>query len=178
MRLAWLTDIHLNCVEPADRRRFLESVGQQAEAVAVTGDIGESHTVAEYLREMEDVLQGRVYFVLGNHDFYRSSVAQTRAVMADLARASQQLVYMTARSVVELTANTALIGHDGWADARLGNFDASDVILNDYWLIQELHHWTNPWELDKDSLREALQRLADEAASHFERVLTRHNKSP
>ena len=54
MRLAWLTDIHLNFVDGIGRRRFLESVSDQADAVAISGDIGESHDVADYLREMDE----------------------------------------------------------------------------------------------------------------------------
>ena len=49
MRLAWLTDIHLNFLEPPQRRRFLSGVGHAADAVAVSGDIGESDNVEELL---------------------------------------------------------------------------------------------------------------------------------
>ena len=31
-----------------------------------------------------------------------------------------------------LTKDTCLIGHDGWADGRLGDFSGSKVLLNDY----------------------------------------------
>jgi predicted MPP superfamily phosphohydrolase len=78
MRLAWLTDIHLNFVDRKQRRRFLGSISEQADVVALSGDIGESHNVSQYLREMDEVNQKPVYFVLGNHDFYKGSIAQTR----------------------------------------------------------------------------------------------------
>jgi hypothetical protein len=42
VRVAWLTDIHLNFLDAAERKRFLETVAEQADAVAVSGDIGES----------------------------------------------------------------------------------------------------------------------------------------
>ena len=38
MRLAWLTDIHLNFVDAVAMRRLLVSVGQKADAVAISGD--------------------------------------------------------------------------------------------------------------------------------------------
>ena len=172
MRLAWLTDVHLNFLEPTPRRRFLESVAPQSDAVVITGDIGESHNVLDLLRECAHVLRQPVYFVLGNHDFYRGSVAQTRAAVTELTRAAPSLVYLTAGEVVELTATTALVGHDGWADGRLGDFDGSDIVLNDYLLIRELFHWSDQLELDKGRLRSALQALGDEAAGHFRRVLS------
>ena len=118
MRLAWLTDIHLNFVDAQRLREFLESIRQQADAVAISGDIAESPGVVHYLKTMEEVLQKPIYFVLGNHDFYRSSIAKTRLQVADCAKRSQYLHYLTALGVVELTPRTAIIGHDGWADGR------------------------------------------------------------
>ncbi len=171
MRLAWLTDIHLNFLEPLDRRQFLETARDQADAFAVSGDIGESPTIVGLLREMENVLKKPIYFVLGNHDFYRGSIGQTRVEVARLAEQSEFLVYLTATGVVELSRQTALVGHDGWADARLGDFWKSQVFLNDYVAIQELRKLKDEFDLDKPALREALNVLGDEAARHLERVL-------
>jgi hypothetical protein len=67
--------------------------------------------------------------------------------------------------LVELTAETGLIGHDGWADGRFGDYASSDVLLNDYFLIEELAG------LDADARLERLQGLGAEAADHFRRVL-------
>ena len=167
MRLAWATDIHLNFLTSIDRRRFLESVKEQADALVVTGDIAESNSLGEVLRQMDAVLGKPVYFVLGNHDFYRGSVARTRAALAEMIGGSSSLVYLSQADVVALTPNTALVGHDGWADARLGDFDGSDVILNDFLLINELRHWRELRTLDKPALRHALEMLGDEAARHI-----------
>lgn len=54
MRLAWLTDIHLNFFDDAERRQFLETVAERADAVVITGDIGESINAIGFLKEMED----------------------------------------------------------------------------------------------------------------------------
>lgn len=177
MRLAWVTDIHLNFVDTAPRHQFYQCLGNDAEAVAISGDIAESPDVVAYLREMEHSLQRPVFFVLGNHDFYRGSIGETREAIARLAAQSEHLVYLTSNEVVELTPETALVGHDGWADARLGDFRNSNVILNDYVLIEELRKWKRhgPGEmdigLDKETLTEALGALGDEAGRHFERTL-------
>ena len=39
---------------------------------------------------------------------------------------------------LELAAGVGLVGHDGWADARLGDYERSYVMMNDYKLIAEL----------------------------------------
>jgi 3',5'-cyclic-AMP phosphodiesterase len=171
MRLAWLTDIHLNFLPEHERREFLETIIEQADAVAVSGDIAESTSIIDILKEMESVLRMPIYFVLGNHDFYRGSIAQTRSEVASLAEKSEFLTYLTTASVVNLTSKTALIGHDGWADARLGDYWTSTVFLNDYKAIKELRCWKGDFGIDRLALEEALHQLGDESALHLEMVL-------
>jgi len=193
MQLAWLTDIHLNFVGDKQRHEFLESVSKQADAVAISGDIGESHDIGQFLREINEVIQKPTYFVLGNHDFYRGSIAQTRAIVTEIAEHSPNLGYLTAMGVSELTPQTAIVGHDGWADGRFGDYWNSQVLLNDHVPIAELAKWytghsqrqlspdedemaeSSKWHrtpfLDKANLLKTLQTYADEAARHFENVL-------
>jgi predicted MPP superfamily phosphohydrolase len=171
MRLAWLTDIHLNFVDALAMQRFFESVAEQADAVAISGDIAESHDVYDYLRRTEEIVQKPIFFVLGNHDFYQGSISQVRRLVSEAAEESKYLKYLTAMGVEALTPRTAIIGHDGWADGRLGDYDNSDVILNDHLLIAELAVCWNGVDLDKRMLRPILAALADEAARHFQKVL-------
>jgi predicted MPP superfamily phosphohydrolase len=117
MRLAWLTDIHLNFVDAVNRRHFLETIESQADSFAISGDIAESPSIIGVLTEMKEILQKPIYFVLGNHDFYRGSIEKTRGEVAKLAEQCELLTYLTATGVVELSRQTALVGHDGWADA-------------------------------------------------------------
>ncbi len=169
MKLAWATDIHLDHASEAARRRFCEAVQEQADALVVTGDIAESHILGSALTALATWTERRVYFVLGNHDFYRGSVAGTRRQVGYVV--SENLVYLSQAGVVELTPSTALVGHDGWADGRLGDLDGSDVILNDFLLIDELRHWRDTHTLDKPALRRALEILGDEAAGYLKGVL-------
>jgi len=120
---------------------------------------------------MSSVLHMPIYFVLGNHDFYRGSIADTRAAVAKMIRGSDKLTHLSQAGVVELTPNTCLMGHDGWADGRLGDLDGSDVILNDFLLIDELRHWRDRHALDKPVLRTILQKLGDAAAEHLRGLL-------
>jgi len=165
-RVAWLTDIHLNFVEPEGIDELFDSLlAENPDAVLLGGDIGESSDVAVFLQQFSDRLDCPTYFVLGNHDFYHSSIPYVRKHIARLAEDDPRLTYLTAAGSVQLSAETALIGHDGWADGREENFWRSEVMLNDYMLIEELRGLIT-W----DRLR-MLMSLGDEAAEHIARVL-------
>lgn len=74
MKLAWLTDIHLNFLP--DEEAFCASVAAtDADAFVITGDIGEAPNVVMYLNQLDNYLERPIYFVLGNHDFYRGDFA-------------------------------------------------------------------------------------------------------
>ena len=133
------------------------------DAILLGGDIGEADSVTGFLAEIERELQLPIYFVLGNHDFYRGSIAAVREAVAQQTAASQWLRWLSVSGVVPLTATTALIGHDSWADGRLGDFFRSEVLLNDYVLISELRGH------GKQARYAQLNALGDEAAEFLER---------
>lgn len=166
MRCVWATDIHLNFLDASGRRRFADTLrAARPDALLLSGDIGEADTVGTYLMELEHRLEGPIYFVLGNHDFYRGSIHAVRKAIEEVTRRFERLRWMNSAGVVRLGEATALVGHDSWADGRLGNAAGTDVELTDFWLIEELC---------TENRAERLQRmrvLADEAAGHFARVL-------
>lgn len=136
MKLAWLTDIHLNFVEFDNRKRFYSSIREtQADAILISGDVAEAATLIEELNEIERHVDLPIYFVLGNHDFYRSSISNVHARLRIMPL--RNLTWLTDAPVRLLTSQTALIGDDGWADGRLGDYLNSRVMLNDYVLINE-----------------------------------------
>jgi Icc protein len=166
MRLAWLTDIHLNFLRPDAVAAFVRSLAAvEADAFVVSGDIGEAHDVEAYLEALAAELARPVYFVLGNHDFYRGSIAAVRARVRELCSKRANLRWLPDSGVVPLSGGACLVGHDGWGDGRLGDYRGSPVELNDWWLIEELAG------LDKEARLAKLQSLGDEAADHFRRVL-------
>ena len=165
-RLAWLTDLHLNFVTPGHVERLCLSVAESgADAMLLTGDIGEAHDVEGHLEALDAGLGLPLYFVLGNHDFYGGGIARVRAGIAARCARSPRLTALTQAGVVALTGETGLIGHDGWADGRLGDYERSEVLLNDYRLIEELAG------LDREARLGRLQALGDEAAAHLRALL-------
>ncbi len=166
MRLAWLSDIHLNFIDSPAAERFYASVCEtKADAVMLTGDIGEARSVIPWLERMDDALQRPIYFVLGNHDFYGGSIAAVRLAASELRKRRPNLIYLTAAGAMPLTETTALIGDDGWADARLGKYETSYVMMNDYRLIEELAPYTKFERWGK------LKQLGDEAADNIRSAL-------
>jgi predicted phosphodiesterase len=164
LRIGWLTDLHLNFVSPRKRTAFYSQLRKRKlDAILLGGDIGEADSVTQLLAEIESHLQMPIYFVLGNHDFYRGSIASVREAVARQAAASRWLHWLPTSAVVALTPTTALAGHDSWADGRLGDFFRSEVLLNDYLLISEFYGQ------EKEERYAQLNALGDEAAEFLER---------
>ena len=137
-RFAWLTDIHLNFVGPPVAEAFFASLAEtEADAFLIGGDIGGAPDVTFHLNTLSSRLQRPIYFVLGNHDFYRGSIAGVRATVRGLCADVPSLHWLPDAGVVPLADETCLVGHDGWGDGRLGNYHRSEVILNDWGLIEE-----------------------------------------
>ena len=166
-RVAWLTDLHLNFVDVDVLEAFEADVEScQADSILIGGDIGEAHNIAGYVRHLGQRFQKPTYLVLGNHDFYHGSIKAVRADVHALASSSDTLQFLTTLSQpIRLTDRAGLIGHDGWADAREGDYNGSLVMMNDYLLIEELAPFTKQARLAE------LHRLGDEAASHIREQL-------
>jgi 3',5'-cyclic AMP phosphodiesterase CpdA len=175
MRLAWLTDIHLNFVRPDRVDRLADEVAaRDPDAVLVGGDVAEADTWEVALVRLADRWERPVYFVLGNHDFYHGSIAAVRRRATALSQQSPWLRWLPTAGVVPLADGAALVGHDGWGDARAGHFRGSPVLLNDYVLIDELRAAREaglPCAGHPRSLERELHRLGHEAAAHFRTVL-------
>ena len=159
--LAWATDIHLNFVDEERVAEFCHQLkASSPDAVLLAGDIAEAPSLEETLLDLEDNLQLPIYFVLGNHDFYKGSIAEVRKGVSTLCRKSKLLHWMNEAGIVELTETTALVGCDGWGDARIGNGVKSRVVLNDFIVIKDL---AGLWP---DAKGKKLAELGDEAAAH------------
>jgi 3',5'-cyclic-AMP phosphodiesterase len=167
MRLAWLTDIHLNFLSRDDVDDLFAKIRVGSpDAILLTGDIGEARNVVVWLERLDRELQRPIYFVLGNHDFYGGSIEAVRAAVTELERPRPYLKYLTATDeVIKLTPTVGLVGDDGWADARLGNYEQSLIMMNDYRLIAELA------PLSKQDRWPKLKELGDLAADHVRHLL-------
>ncbi len=169
MRAAWLTDIHLNFPNKKTLKLFFYNIWiRKPDAIFITGDIGEADSIEKYLKRFENEFQRPIYFVLGNHDFYGSSIKAVCEKVEKLADKSKYLYYLSDRisGMIKLTDNTCIIGHDSWADGRYGNYNSSNIVLSDHYFIKELAGITKNERLKK------LNDLGDEAALQIWLVLS------
>ncbi len=167
MKLAWVTDIHLNFLEYPDRRRFYQDiVATKSNAVLISGDIAEAPTVSNILEEMVKHTTKPIYFVLGNHDYYQSSVTNVRQKVNQLSQENPSVNWLPETGLVQLSKDTLLLGEDCWADGRYGNYADSRVMLNDSRMIQELRAGNI---ISKYQLLNAMQKLADSDAERLKK---------
>ena len=163
-KIAWATDIHLEFCSTARIERFTDEVRAAApDVLLLAGDIATARSLTTALGLLEKRLQCPIYFVLGNHDFYGGSIRSVRAEVVTRTESSPSLRWLPTAGVVSLSTDTALIGVDGWGDARYGDVRSSGVRLNDFRLILEVR------SLDLDSRVRQLHLLGDE-----EGLLLRH----
>lgn len=169
MKLLWLTDIHLNFLdEPARIKFYQEIVAKHGDALLISGDIAEAPSIGKMLREMCKHINKPIYFVLGNHDYYRGQISVVRKEMESLTKEEVLLHWLPIAGLQELDNDIILVGQDGWADGRLGDYNHSNVILNDSRMIAELYQQQI---LGKKPLLEKMQQLADNDASQLKKQL-------
>lgn len=164
--LAWATDVHLDFVDDAGTESFCAALEATApDAILLGGDIATADGVVPTLTRLARRLARPVYFVLGNHDYYGGGIADTRRAVQAACAANPDLRWLTGAPPIALGARTGLLGHDGWGDARHGDFARTRVRLNDFVHIRDLVG------LDHARLGEALRALGDQAAADVRRAL-------
>ena len=163
--LFWATDIHLNFLSPATNKIFLGTVLTKLKTgnvMVVTGDIAEAPSVCEFMEVWKDQIEAQgseLYFILGNHDFYRGSIEKVRNKLRTGVLSKN---WLPSAGIIKLSETTALIGHDGFYDGGYDNWFKSKVDMNDYYSIQELGPNQCPVRQMKfDKLQELSQEAAD-----------------
>jgi predicted MPP superfamily phosphohydrolase len=165
MKISWTNDIHMGFLDANQEAKFLKKLKEcKGDVLLIGGDISDARKFKGYLSKMSDFSKP-VYFVLGNHDYYKGSISEVRGSMKSFLSLTPNLHWLNESGVVKLTDKVALIGHDGWADGRYGLYDLSHVELNDFEYIRELKTYSKAERLYK------MQKLADEAAQHFTNLL-------
>lgn len=144
VKLAWCTDIHLDflereCEVSAIVEQFADPLASlDVDAYLISGDLSLAPDVVRHLSILDDRVRKPIYFVLGNHDFYDGRVTEVRRDVTDLCRKRKDLVYLTTLAdPVSLTPDVALVGHDGWYDAMVGNPLQGGIVMSDWVKIHE-----------------------------------------
>ena len=138
MKLGLLTDIHLNFLSQKQRHKFYTEIqAKNFDHLVIAGDIGEFFSFDTYLVELVSKVRCPIDFVLGNHDFYRGTIKGARHKAMGVQELGLGLTYLSSGKMIRLNDRAFLIGHDGWADTRAGDYKSSFVMLSDFDLIQD-----------------------------------------
>jgi len=153
-----------------DERQFDAFLSELEPAIqtglVLSGDIADGQSLLRVLQRFDERLTKPVWFVLGNHDYYGTSIAVMREQVRAFSRSSRHTKWLPDVGCVSLSEFTGLVGHGGWGDGGYGDFIASTITLNDYRFIEEL---ILP---SKVQLKQRLGELGREAADYLEVTLT------
>lgn len=162
MKLIWTSDVHLNFLhnQAEYRKEFYDKLKDaEGDSILITGDIAESSNVVQYIEEMQAAVGKPVYFVLGNHDFYGSSVLAVK-------QSVKHLGYLPKNMGTPLSDDTILMGVDGWGDTRNGDYENSHLTMSDWLHIDDLR---KEYGKGMSALKVQLMKLADADARKLER---------
>lgn len=124
MLLDWITDPHLDhFVDKEMMIGFIQKLHDRpSDGLLVTGDIAEAPTIYEYLGILSGAYQRPIYFVLGNHDYYRGWIHQTRDVVREVCKDVPPgiLNWMPEAGPIMLQGRVAIVGHGGFYDGQEG----------------------------------------------------------
>lgn len=163
MKVFWATDLHLNFASETMLNNFFNHASK-CDALIISGDIGEGNE--KYLTMLSDRLPNvRIFFVLGNHDYYGQSFNSMDKIVSRLCSKRNNLFWLTKTS--NMINGIPIIGHKGWYDCFYGKTDY--ILLNDFTHIEDIKHYflTHVEHL----MIEFFRKLASKAAKHFTKSL-------
>jgi len=185
MKLAWFTDMHLDHItrdplgqfdgrfnlDKADSVSvFCKKIVKQynPDAIMIGGDISNAELILDHLNLLSLSFGKKVYFVLGNHDYYGSSLDNVDERVKAFVKGKRKLTWLDAANPIKLTENTALVGSSLWTDGKAGNWRTSNVWLNDYGMIADLR--SSPYDTAR------LEKKLEYHAGQLTRVLVKKLK--
>jgi len=137
-RYIWLTDTHFNFLDQAALLGFFLSLEEKkADGIFLTGDVSTGPHLVKHLNLLEKVVKTPVYFVLGNHDYYRATFSEIENSMVELMQSNSRLHYLSVSDPISLSDDVAVIGHDGWYDAGWRAPVTPAIFVWDWYFIKD-----------------------------------------
>ena len=167
----WYTDTHLDKLTPWAFISFIRSLNKQKPSgVFLTGDISNGIFTPFHLMVLAKTVKCPIYFILGNHDYHLTGLRKQSIKIKKLCRKYSNLIWLSQSDVIPLNEEVALIGHEGWYDAQIGNPSYLKYTL-DWILIEEMKNLPTMEERLKyfkelsknscDSIAKKLQKAID-----------------
>lgn len=159
--ISWGTDLHLDMADNEAYEKLIDSFKKQKpDMLIITGDTSEKMTCFDKLVEIQKSLNVPLYYILGNHDCYGSTIQGTK----DAAKKYSTIQWLTDGKIIALNETTALVGHDGWADGKTGNFEKLPL-LPDFSSIEDFSGFGKPqW-------KKIMQNFGERSALESENTL-------
>lgn len=172
-QIIWGTDLHYNFPKRAYLDALHESVRVQMSekiegtdelkdetvAILISGDTSEAHLLESHLKLIRSELGLPIFFVCGNHDYWKKKMATTRSLITQMTEESD-IKWLGAVSYEKLTDTHAVVGHDGWYDAFIGDWQNSQIFMNDWYHTPDFHGKS------RDEIVEFCRVLAKFSADH------------
>ena len=80
------------------------------------------------------------------------------------------IMYIHETPGIEFDGSTVLVGHDGWADSRSGDFWNSQIALNDFFLIKDFDLESGK-SIYTPEMKSKLEKMGDLSAQYADHVL-------
>lgn len=172
MKLDWITDPHLDHLKSSNELITFVNLlhGRTSDGLLITGDIAESPTIYEFLGLLSGAYQRPIYFVLGNHDYYKAWMDETRTRVRAVCKACPTgiLNWLTESKPLHLCAGTWLVGHDGWYDGQAGIGSKSPISMTDFMYQHGIFDLADARGLGINPLFQELWELGMESALQLE----------
>jgi predicted phosphohydrolase len=135
-----VTDVHLDHLSPLELKEFFKKVNEASTfetIMLVTGDITTARRLYEHIDGLGQACRGKMLYVLGNHDRWAGSLANCERDLRLHNRVDGHSVFMDVVDRVQLDVKTCVVGDSGWYDGRNGLQGNPQMILNDWFYVEE-----------------------------------------
>lgn len=168
----WMSDIHLNFLQDDHIQRWAAYAARSdpnVSGVFITGDISEAPHLGRHLLLLQQSLDRLpIWYVHGNHDYWRSSVSDVHDSARRLKQLNSKITWLGDSPVVQLNEKVGLVGHDGWYDAMAGDWKHSHFRMRDWDLIADFQ----PEMFNTAGIVSISRKLAGQAIVYLENKIS------
>jgi len=175
--IIWLTDTHLDFLREIrgvfSFAEYLKNENPEAQGLIITGDISNGNRLKDHLQQLAEGWTRPIYFVLGNHDYYKSSWKSIDYMVRDLVKETPNLYHLN-NHYYEYD-NHIICGVGGWYDAYNGNSNSS-ILLYDFELIEEISKNSRHRQLLLDTVRKRASYEANQLRSVLKKACSKKSE--
>lgn len=161
-----LTDLHLDRTGDEELEQLLIRIrNTDYDSVVITGDISDASNLSRHLIRLATACDPRpLYFLTGNHDYYRSTIRDVEIEVEGLCKSTRNLHYLDGRQVFKLADGIGLLGHRSWPDARAGDGLETEIENPDQWNIKDFQN------LDHGQMLRRMRALGKESTKQIRSI--------